>query len=205
MKSDLLLKDGKIASLETLCKEKDCQLNSLQNLKQDLIIKDERLTQLERLCKDKDNQLSSLQNILRESLETQKSEAEDNKEKISEITKDDRPFIYVSSRIKDPSNVIGKNKDPEIVFISDSVGKFIDQERFFGKKKVCSVCSSKASNSKEILSSWNRLESVETFIMHQGINVIAENRPTESICSDIKESLCLAANTQRQELFILKF
>ena len=64
MKSDLLLKDGKIASLETLCKEKDCQLNSLQNLKQDLIIKDERLTQLERLCKDKDNQLSSLQNIL---------------------------------------------------------------------------------------------------------------------------------------------
>ena len=43
--------------------------------------------------------------------------------------------------VKDPSEVIGRNRAAEVVFICDSVGKHIDQERFFGRKRLYQVKS----------------------------------------------------------------
>ena len=94
--------------------------------------------------------------------------------------------------VKDPSEVMGRNRAAEVVFICDSVGKHIDQERFYGRKRVYQVKSPKAEYSRELLSSWKNLDSVETCIIHQGINDITDNSPVEILCNNLKDLLCQA-------------
>jgi hypothetical protein len=80
--------------------------------------------------------------------------------------------------------------DPQIILVCDSVWKYIDQERFFGRKKVYMVRSPKVS--QKTINGWDKLESVETFILHQGIKDISDNCSSELLTKNIKASLTYA-------------
>jgi hypothetical protein len=94
--------------------------------------------------------------------------------------------------VKDPSEFMGQSRNAEVIFICDSTGKHIDQNRFYGIKKVYQVKSPTAEYSRELLSSSKSLDSVETCIIHQGINDLADKCPVETLCNNLKDLLCQA-------------
>ena len=73
-----------------------------------------------------------------------------NTERTQSNTDDSSKFKVSNGKgfIKDPSDITGKYKDPGVILISDSVGKYIDQRKFFGNEKVYLVKSPKSYGSK---------------------------------------------------------
>ena len=161
MKEDTILKDKQLLQYTDIMED---QKRSIQVMKDRLLAKEEQIAQLEKINEEKQNQILSLESLL-----VQEKKQEPQQQKSIDTSTIPESFQHTDTttsqkkmvtKMKNPSEVIGKNKYPEIVFITDSVGKHIDQQKNFGRKKVYILKSPTSDISRNTFTKWLKLDSV---------------------------------------------
>ena len=126
---------------------------------------------------DSQNHSSVVSSLVRGNIENLDSEAG---------IQENASFDVEVHKTTDPSKL---KYTPEVVLLTDSVGKHIEKKKFFGKKNVFQKTCPTISYVNKLIAPWHRNDQSNVAIIHSGINDIWENKSNDCITSEIVSSL----------------
>ena len=97
---------------------------------------------------------------------------------------DDRGFTVSGPsgrRYRDP-----KQNQTQVLLMRDSIGKFINTKRFFGRKRAQIMNTSTAQQTRQVMRDWEPSGDMDTFIVHQGINDLKNGRSVQQVTDDLQ-------------------
>ena len=99
-------------------------------------------------------------------------------------------FTSTTRRVHDP---LRARKKPQVVFVCDSIPKYVNKDQFFGNKAAAIRRLGTAKDGHHSINTWSTSREVEVFIIHLGINNVQNTHDEQSLFDNLQGCMDAAA------------